>query len=102
MSRTTCLLVSLLAHAAKDEYDCIAEARQIVDIRSPVEGLIEKVSVDRADPIKKGQVVVTLESGPERAALAIARSKAAMAGSVEAAQARVQLRRARRSVRRNC
>jgi RND family efflux transporter MFP subunit len=84
------LLVSLLAHAAKDEYDCIAEARQIVDIRSPVEGLIEKVLVDRADPIKKGQVVVTLESGPERAALAIARSKAAMAGPVEAAQARVQ------------
>ena len=46
-----CMLISSLALAAKDEYDCIAEARQIVDIRSPVEGLIEKVSVDRADPI---------------------------------------------------
>jgi len=85
-----CMLISSLGLAAKDEYDCIAEARQIVDIRSPVEGLIEKVSVDRADPIRKGQVLVTLESGPERAALAIARSKAAMAGPVEAAQARVQ------------
>ncbi len=62
----------------------------MVDIRSPVEGLIEKVAVERADAVRKGQVVATLESGPERAALAIARSKAAMAGPVEAAQARVQ------------
>src|SRR5689334_11931755 len=83
-------LLSALAYAAKDDYDCIAEARQTVDIRSPVDGLIEKVTVERADLIKKGQVVVTLESGPERAALAIARSKAAMTGPVEAAQARVQ------------
>jgi RND family efflux transporter MFP subunit len=94
LSRTACGLICLFlsstANAAKDEYDCIAEARQLVDIRSPVEGLIEKVSVERADPVKKGQVLVTLESGPERAALAIARSKAAMTGPVEAAQARVQ------------
>jgi RND family efflux transporter MFP subunit len=94
LSRTACGLICLFlsstAIAAKDEYDCIAEARQLVDIRSPVEGLIEKVSVERADPVKKGQVLVTLESGPERAALAIARSKAAMTGPVEAAQARVQ------------
>jgi RND family efflux transporter MFP subunit len=94
VSRIACALLSLsvwsLAIAAKDDYDCIAEARQLVDIRTPVEGLIEKDSVERADPVKKGQVLVTLESGPERAALAIARSKAGMAGPVEAAQARVQ------------
>jgi len=85
-----CGLLSAVADAAKDDFDCIAEARQIVDIRSPVDGLIEKVALERADPVKKGQIVVTLESGPERAALAIARSKAAMTGPVEAAQARVQ------------
>jgi RND family efflux transporter MFP subunit len=85
-----CGLLSSLASAAKDDFDCIAEARQIVDIRSPVDGLIEKVALERADAVKKGQVIVTLESGPERAALAIARSKAAMTGPVEAAQARVQ------------
>jgi RND family efflux transporter MFP subunit len=55
-----------------------------------VEGLIETVSVDRGDPVKKGQVLVLLESGPEKAALAIARSRAEMTGPVEAAQARVE------------
>jgi RND family efflux transporter MFP subunit len=80
---------ALPANAAQDDYDCIAEARQIVEIRSPVEGLIERVSVERGDLVKKNQVVVTLESGPERAALAIAKSRAGMLGPVEAAQARV-------------
>jgi RND family efflux transporter MFP subunit len=85
-----CALLCRAALAAQDEYDCIAEARQLVDIRSPVEGLIERVTVDRGDPVRKGQIIVTLESGPERAALAIARSRGTMTGPVEAAQARVE------------
>jgi len=85
-----CTLIAFDALAASDEYDCIAEARQIVDIRSPVEGLIERVPVDRGDTVKKGQVVVTIESGPEQAALAIARARAAQTGPVQAAQARVE------------
>jgi RND family efflux transporter MFP subunit len=84
------LCPQVLAAGATEEFDCIVEARQMVDIRSPVEGLIEKVTVERGDPVRKGQVLVTLESGPERAALAIARSRAAMSGPVEAAQARVE------------
>jgi multidrug efflux pump subunit AcrA (membrane-fusion protein) len=71
------------------EYDCLIEARQMVEIRSPVEGLIEAITVDRGDTVRRGQVVVVLESGPERAALEIAKSRAAMTGPVEAAQARV-------------
>ncbi|MEO8628286.1 MAG: biotin/lipoyl-binding protein, partial [Betaproteobacteria bacterium] len=80
---------ALSANAGQDDYDCIAEARQVVEIRSPVEGLIERVNVERGDLVKKNQVVATLESGPERAALAIAKSRAGMLGPVEAAQARV-------------
>jgi len=76
--------------ALGQNYDCLIEARQTVEIRSPVEGLLETVTVDRGELVKKGQVIVTLESGPERAALAIARSRAAMTGPVEAAQARVE------------
>ena len=78
---------------APTEFDCIIEARQTVDIRSPVEGLIEKVAVERGEFVKKGQVVVTLESGPERAALAIARSRAEQQGAVKAAEAKLDLSR---------
>jgi RND family efflux transporter MFP subunit len=77
--------------AAADDYDCIIEARQMVDIRSPVEGLIERVAVERGEGVKKGQVLVTLESGPERAALAVAKQRAGAVGAVKSAEARLDL-----------
>ncbi len=75
------------------EHEGIIEARQIIDIRSPVEGLIESVTVDRGDPIKKGQVLVTLESGVERANLEIARFRTEVKGPVVSAEARVEFAR---------
>jgi len=72
-----------------DEYDCLVEARTAAEIRSPIEGLIEEVHVKRGDFVRKGQVIVTLESGPERAALALARSKATMKGPLEASASRL-------------
>jgi len=71
------------APAVANEFDCIIEARQMVDIRSPVEGLISNVAVERGEVVKRGQVVVTLESGPERAALAVAKQKADSSGPVK-------------------
>ena len=76
---------------ADNAFDCIIEARQMVEIRSPVEGLIEKIHVERGDTVQRGQVVVTLEGGPERAALAVARSRAEQAGAVKAAEAKLAL-----------
>jgi RND family efflux transporter MFP subunit len=73
------------------DFDCIIEARQNVEIRSPVEAVIESVRVQRGDVVKKGQVLVTLESGPERATLELAKSRARMEGELKAAEARLNL-----------
>src|SRR5512134_3138683 len=73
------------------EFDCIIEARQMVDIRSPVEGLIERVHAERGEAVKKGQVLVTLESGPERAAVAVAKQRAEASGAVKSAEAKLEL-----------
>jgi RND family efflux transporter MFP subunit len=83
--------VALPFTAAAQEYDCIIEARQTVDIRSPVEGLIESLGAQRGEVVKKGQVLVQLESGPERASLAIAKSKAESTGPLRAAEAKLDL-----------
>jgi len=77
--------------ASANEYDCIIEARQMVDIRSPVEGLIERIAVERGEAVRKGQVLVTLESGPERASLAVAKQRAEAVGAVRSAQAKLDL-----------
>jgi membrane fusion protein (multidrug efflux system) len=69
------------------------EARQSIAVRSPVEGVIESILVQRGDVVKKGALVATLSSGPERAALDMARSRAAMEGEIKSAEARVDLTR---------
>ena len=84
-------LLAALPVAAQQDYDCIIEAKQVVDIRSPVDGLIEKVAVERGEAVKKGQVLVTLESGPERAALAVAKQRAGAIGAVNLAEAKLDL-----------
>jgi len=79
------------APVAAQEYDCMIEARQVIEIRSPVEAIIEKVLVRRGDAVKKGQLLVTLASGPERAALALAQSRAGMQGELKSAEARLDI-----------
>lgn len=81
----------LATSAAAADYDCLIEARQQVDIRSPVEAVVESVLIQRGETVKKGQVIATLESGPERAALDLAKSRATMQGELKAAEARVDL-----------
>jgi len=88
---TTLLLALFGAPVLAEEFDCLIEARQNVEIRSPVEAIIESVKVRRGDWVKRGQVLVTLQSGPERAAYGLAQTRAQMQGEIKAAQARVDL-----------
>lgn len=93
-----CVLLSVRAFAAA-EHDCMIEPRQYVEIRSPVEAMIETIKVQRGDFVGKGQVLATLASGPERAALALAQSRATMQGEINAAEARLDIadKKARRA-----
>jgi RND family efflux transporter MFP subunit len=84
---------ALAQPAIAPEYECLIEARQALDIRSPVEGVVESVHVQRGARVTKGQPLATLFSGPERAALDLARSRAGNEGEIKAAQARLELTR---------
>ena len=90
---TGCGLVAATSAVAQStrEYDCLIEARQSVDVRSPVEGVIDSINVRRGDVVKRGQLLATLASGPERAAVNLARSRAAMQGDIKSAEAREDL-----------
>jgi RND family efflux transporter MFP subunit len=77
--------------ASAQEYDCMIEARQAIEIRSPVEGLIDRLLVQRGDVVSRGQVLAIVESSVERAAYEVARTRAAMDGEIKVAEARVEL-----------
>ena len=96
MKKSFCFMICLAAGAAsaqdaKNEFDCLIEARQQVDVRASAEGVIEAVLVRRGDVVKKGDLLAKLSSGPERATLNLARSRATMEGELKAAETRVEL-----------
>ena len=43
-------------------HDCLVEPFMVVQVGSPVDGVVEEVTVDRGDFVKKGQVVARLEA----------------------------------------
>ena len=96
LTRTVLLLLSATAVCAETvEYDGLIEPYVVVDIGAPAEGIVAKVTVDRSHSVKKGQVLVKLESSVEWAALEKAKAMATFDGEIGLQQ--TQLAFARRS-----
>jgi RND family efflux transporter MFP subunit len=93
------LISSFSRFLGAEEFDCMIHAQQEIAVRSPLEARIESIAAQRGQRINPGDVLVTLETGPERAALTRAKAKVDMIGAIKAAEARVQL--ARKKVARN-
>ena len=51
------------------EIDCLIEPNMIIELSSPVSGVLDTISVDRSDTVKRGQVVATLKSDVEQVKL---------------------------------
>lgn len=79
-----------LSPARAATFECIIQPNQTVEIRSPAEGLISKVHVQRGDWVRAGQVLVELESSAERSAVAAAKYRSEMVGRMTAAKERVE------------
>jgi RND family efflux transporter MFP subunit len=65
-----------------EEYDCLIEPNNVVDVSSAVEGVVERFHVERSDYVEKDQLIVELESGVEIAAVNKARARAEMKGEL--------------------
>ncbi len=85
-----CLLVLWTHCTAAAEFDCVMDPRQVVEIRSSVEGVIERIAVDRGDFVRKGQVLVQLDAAVERAAAALALQRSQLEGAVRSGESRVE------------
>ena len=55
--------------------DCLTEPYMVVELASPVVGIVESISVDRGSFIEKGQAVATLQAEIERADVGLARAR---------------------------
>lgn len=81
------LVLPLQTHA--DTFDCLIEPLQMVDLASPVTGMLGKVMVKRGDRVTKGQVLATLESNAEQASADLARYKSGLQGPTLLAMSKI-------------
>ena len=63
------------AHNSGGELECLVEPHILVNVGSPVDGVLEQVMVNRGDPVRKGQVVAKLQSGVEAAAVKLSQAR---------------------------
>jgi RND family efflux transporter MFP subunit len=85
-----CGVYAPVARADLGDADCIIEPHRVVDLSTSVEGVIEEITVDRGDDVKKDQVLVTLESGVEKATVELARLRAKEDAEILLGKARVE------------
>jgi RND family efflux transporter MFP subunit len=74
------------AYAA--DLDCLIQPSELVAVASPVQGVIEKLRVDRGDFVAQGAVIAELESSTERAAVEVARYKTEVESPTKSNQVR--------------
>ena len=77
------LMTSTTVSAETVEYDGLIEPYVVVNIGAPAEGVVADVTVDRSNSVKKGQVLVKMESSVEQAALEKARVMATFDGEID-------------------
>ena len=95
MGWTALGLACLVGPVAAADFDCMIEPAQVVEVRSPVVGLIERVHVSRGQSIRRGDLLVTIESSLELSAAHTARFKSEAIGALHQAQAKLEVTRAK-------
>jgi len=68
------------------QLNCRIEPSVVVEMSSPVEGLISEVLVDKNDEVKKGDVLARLDAGLEAATAELRRVQAELTSDVQAQQ----------------
>ncbi len=82
-------IVTSAASAA--EFDCVIQPRQILEIRSPLEGLIDRISVERGDRVRKGQEIAFVDTSVERVLAESAKYRSETESAIRAARSKVEL-----------
>ncbi|HEX4878948.1 MAG TPA: efflux RND transporter periplasmic adaptor subunit [Limnobacter sp.] len=91
MKQVLALFVGLACHSlVQAASQCLIEPSLMVDLASPVSGVVQKVSVKRGDLVGKGQTLAFLDSRAEQAAAALAEFKSRRVAPIEVAQSKVE------------
>jgi RND family efflux transporter MFP subunit len=82
-------LALLPALAGAADYDCMIEPAQVLELRSPGAGLLQEVHTRRGATVRRGQLLVSIESSVEKSAADSAAFRAQAQGAIQTARHRV-------------
>ncbi len=77
--------------ARAEQFDCSIQPRQMIEIRSPIEGLLSRVLVERGDSVRKGQELAFVDTSVESVLAEAAKYRSEMEGATRAGQSKLQL-----------
>lgn len=87
------LAATTKAASAAQPLGCLIEPQRVVDVGSQVIGVIQSITVDRGDRVSAGQVIAVLRADIEKAAVAVAETRAQQDADVLAAEANLTFTR---------
>jgi RND family efflux transporter MFP subunit len=70
--------------------DCVLEPYEVVEVGSPVNGVIQTIYVERNSLVKKGQILADLESDVEKATVELAGARAELTAEIQLRRAAVE------------
>jgi len=79
--------------AIGERHECLIEPRTRAAIGSPVQGIVERLLVDRGETVTAGQAVAELVSDVDEASVEVARARAAATSEITAREADLALAR---------
>ncbi|MDX2350477.1 MAG: efflux RND transporter periplasmic adaptor subunit [Porticoccus sp.] len=65
------------------EFDCLIQPSKVIDVGAAVPGIVQVIYPDRNDLVKKGAVIVELESSVERAAFELTKHRASLDAAIK-------------------
>jgi cobalt-zinc-cadmium efflux system membrane fusion protein len=86
---TALLALSISSAAFAQPHDCMVVPRQVADLAFGTSGVVERLLVDRGDPVRKGDALGYLDSAVEATNLAIAKARVAEVAALETARAQL-------------
>lgn len=76
---------------AEERFECLIEPKMTVMVGAPIQGVIDSVTVERSEFVEADQVLATLKSDVEIAAMEQARVRAMMRSETQAREADLEL-----------
>ena len=73
------------------EFEGLLQPSIVVELRTPIDGLLENVRVDRGDRVTVGTIIATMESSAETAAMKVAEARAKSTVKQDIAKAKINL-----------